>query len=266
MSSQLEGPDERHRYFLNGERVPGVTSTTGKAMDKPGLVWAAARETALWCAHHAGALHPETEESWVYEATRAHRTVWDESARRGQRLHVAAQKLVYGHAVPTVDPTTGEDWPEDEIRTAGQIARFMDQWRAAPVAVERPVFHVRDRWAGTLDLIADLKDGARWLLDYKTGKPNRNTGHGAYPKDAIQLAAYRHATHIQVATDAGDVQDRPMPAVDKTGIVWVQPDGYQLLPARSDDSLYRVFLSMLPVAAFVDETPAQSILPQVRPT
>src|SRR5262249_48622693 len=159
-----------------GDRIPGVTSTTGKAMEKPGLVWAAARETALWAVQHMGALHPETEESWVYEATRAHRTAWDESARRGSGLHRAAQHLTHGEPLPTTDPDTGQPWPDDEIRAAEALARWMDAWDADPVAVERPVFHIRHRWAGTLDLIAKLRDGNVWLLDYKTGKPNKKTG------------------------------------------------------------------------------------------
>lgn len=258
MTSILTGPDDRHRYFLNGRRAAGVTSTTGKAMDKPGLVWAAARETALWAVQHVGALDaPRNEESWVYEATRAHRTAWDASARRGTRLHRAAQCLIHGEPWPTTDED-GEAWPEDEIRSAEHLARFMDEWQAEPVAVERPVFHVRMNYAGTLDAIADLR-GVRWLLDYKTGKPSKTTGHGAYPKDALQLAAYRYATHLQVADDSGELFDRPMVEVERTGIVWVQPDGCQLLPARADRALWEVFLNMLPVAAFADEDPAQSI-------
>jgi hypothetical protein len=90
------------------------------------------------------------------------------------------------------------------------------------------------------------------LLDYKTGET------GIYPKDALQLAAYRHATHVQVLTEDG-LADIPMPKVDRAACIWVRPEGYELRPVRSDDLAYSIFLAMLPVARWQDWPREESV-------
>ena len=54
MTSRLTYDERWHRYALDGRRVPNVTTTIGKASEKPGLAYAAAREAALWALHHFG--------------------------------------------------------------------------------------------------------------------------------------------------------------------------------------------------------------------
>jgi hypothetical protein len=235
----------RHTYSLDGKRVPGVTTVIGKATDKPALVYASAREAATWAAANVEGLDILGPDQWVREAAGAPRRVWDSKAKRGTLLHEAARQLVAGDPLLPVD-ANGDQWPDDVIRSAETLARFMDQWDVEPVLSERPVFHEAHRWAGTIDLVADCRDGRRWLLDYKTGET------GIYPKDALQLATYRHATHVQVVTDAG-LEDRPMVAVDAVACVWVRPDGYEVIPVRADESSYDVFVHMLTVAAWVGE-------------
>jgi hypothetical protein len=232
-----------HQYSLDGARVPGVTTVINRALAKPGLVYAAAREAGLWAANHVAELDPGNVDPWVKSAAGAHRDVWDASARRGTLLHDAARQLVNGEPLTPVDEATGEQWPDDVIRSAEQLARFMDEWDAQPVLAERPVFHEVHKYAGTIDLVADLSDGNRWLLDYKTG------ASGVYPEHALQLAAYRYATHVQVLgdTDELELQDDRMPHTHRAGVVWVRPDGYQLIPVRADSAWFQVFLAMLPI-------------------
>jgi len=244
--------DERwHRYALDGRRVPNVTTTIGKASEKPGLAYAAAREAALWALHHFGEVDAMGESAWILAARDAHREVWNASAERGTRIHRAALQLVGGEPITPRDPDTGEPWPEDEMRSALHLAAFMDEWDVEPLAAERPLFNEVDLWAGTVDLVAKLRDGATWVLDYKTGS-------GVYPEHALQLATYRHATHIQV--DYGtELWDQPMFRTDRAGVVHVRPDGYRLVPVRSDEGLYDVFRHMIPVAEWAAEKPAQSV-------
>lgn len=240
MTSRLTFSEKSHTYALDGKRVPGVTTIIRNATDKPALPPAAAKETALWAAINTESLAGMGPDQWVRSASAAYRDVWNASAKRGTLLHEAARQLVRGDPLQPADPETGEVWPDDVIRSAEQLAKFMDQWDAQPVLAERPVFHDAHHWAGTVDLVADLRDGRRWLLDYKTGK-------GVYPETSVQLAAYRHASHVQVLTD-GEPEDRAMPRVDRAGVVWVRPDGYELRPVRADITVYQVFLRMIDVS------------------
>jgi hypothetical protein len=242
MSSRLVFSPGRHTYALDGIRVPGVTTVINRATDKPQLVHASAREAATWAAANMEALSILGVDAWIRQAAGAPRQVWNGKARRGTLLHEAARQLIAGDPLTPVD-AEGEAWPDDVIRSAEQLARFMDEWDAQPVLAERPVFHEHHGWAGTIDLVADLRDGRRWLLDYKTGET------GIYPKDSLQLSAYRHATHVQVETPEG-LADIPMPKVDRTACIWVRPEGYELRPVRTDEESYAVFLAMLPVAAW----------------
>lgn len=242
MSSRLVYSDRGHTYSLDGKRVPGVTTVIRNATPKDALAPAAARETALWAAVNVAALDTLGTDQWVRTASSAYRDAWAAKRDLGTRVHVAAQRMVAGEHVIPADPDTGEAWGDDERRMVEQVARFMDEWKVQPLAVERPVFNDDDRWAGTVDLVARLVDGRRWLIDFKTG------GSGIWPEHAVQLAAYRHATHLQVERQPDTLDDWPMPAVDACACVWVRPDGYELRPVRADAALYDVFRSMLPVA------------------
>jgi hypothetical protein len=220
-----------------------VTTIIRKATAKDALPPAAAKETALWAAANVDALESLGTDKWVKTAAGAYRDVWNAKANLGTRLHEAARQLVAGELLTPADPDTGEAWPDDERRMAEVLAKFMDQWDVTPMAAERPVFNDEDMWAGTLDLVARMRDGRRWLIDYKTGES------GIWPETSLQLAAYRHATHVQVETP-DELADWPMPQVDECAALWVRPDGYELRPVRADRAVYDVFLAMRPVAAW----------------
>jgi hypothetical protein len=252
VTSRLVFTPSRHTYALDGKRVPGVTTIIRKATAKDALPPAAAKETALWAAANVDALTSLGADTWVKTAAGAYRDVWNARATLGTRLHEAARQLVSGTELTPVDPDTGEVWPDDEQRMAQHLARFMDEWDVTPLAAERPVYNDTDRWAGTLDLVARMRDGRRWLVDYKTG------ASGIWPETSLQLAAYRHATHVQVETNDG-LADWPMPQVDECAALWVRPDGYELRPVRADRRVYDVFLSMMPVADWASWKREQSV-------
>jgi hypothetical protein len=251
MTSRLTFSERGHTYALDGKRLPGVTTIIRNATDKPALVNAAAKEAGIWAAANMEALAILGTDTWVRQAAAAPRTVWRAKASRGTLLHEAARQLVRGDPLAPANEA-GEVWPDDVIRSAEQLARFMDEWDAQPVLAERPVFHEAHGWAGTLDLVADLRDGRRWLLDYKTGET------GVYPETSVQLAAYRHASHVQEATEDGP-EDRPMVQVDRAGVVWVRPDGYELRPVRADVTVYQIFLRMMAVSAWASWPREESV-------
>lgn len=256
MPSRLEFNPGNHTYKLDGHRVPGVTTAIKRNEEKGGLAPAAAKLTALYAAENPAPQGAAARAKWVDEAKAHYRMVWNAQRDKGIFLHDAARQLIDGTPLRPAD-ADGVAWPDDVIASAKQLARFMDDFNAQPILAERPVFHDVHFWAGTLDLVALLNDGKRWLLDYKTGK-------GIYPSMALQAAAYRHATHVQILTESGDLIDRPMVAVDRAGVIHIQDDGYQLIPIRSDDLVYRRFLHTLPLADFWSWKPSATVGDPIR--
>ena len=221
-----------HHYALNGERIPGVTSAIG-VMDKPALVNAAAKEAATWAANNPDQLQALGFETFVKTATDYPREKWRQSADLGRDIHASADKLV----------TTGEapDVPEAQLPYVRQAADFLDTMGVEAIASERAVFH--DTWAygGRIDLLASIR-GSVWLLDFKTG------ASGVWKEHAMQQAAYRFASHMQGPDP--DSPDEAMVPVSHAGIVWVRPDGWQLVPVRADRDMWQWFLATLALYQF----------------
>jgi hypothetical protein len=241
VSSRLIGPSGRwHEYSLDGERVLSVTGVINKSTSKGGLAPAAAKETALWCATHASELRAAMSEAeWIEQAKGAHRRAWDRSRDDGTQVHSIAQRLIYGEPVETSDPTTGELYSDDVVRMGAQVARFMDVWGVSPDTslVEQAAFHETLRYAGTFDLCGTLRDGQRWLIDYKTG------ASGVWPETALQLTAYSRCTHVRI----GD-RDMLMPPVDRCAALSVRPDRWELVPVKSDEVTWQAFVHAIDVA------------------
>lgn len=222
----------RHVYALNGERIPGVTTCLGQ-LAKPALVNAAAREAAIWAANNPDQLTALGHETFVKTASEAPRRVWDEAATLGRDIHAHADKLA----------TTGEapDVPEAQLPYVMQAADFLDSMGVETIASERACWHESFFYAGRYDLVATIR-GSIWLLDFKTGKS------GVWPEMALQQAAYRFCTHQQ--GPAADSEDEPMPPIAHCGIVWVRPEGWQLVPVRADRDVWQAFLATLPLYQF----------------
>jgi hypothetical protein len=247
MSTRLVYSEGRHTYSLDGERVPSVTTVIGKATGKPGLIKWSARLAAEWCADHHADMELLGSAEWTATATRASDRARDLAAAEGTALHKMAEALLYGDALPMTLPN-GDPVPDHVRRSAEQIARFLDTWQVDPVVHEAAVFHEDHRWAGRLDLVADLSDGARWLIDWKTG------ASGVWPEASLQLAAYAAATHVQV----GD-RDMLMTPISRAGCVWVRPDGWELIPVRIGPEVYDVFRHAMAVAAWVSQRREDSV-------
>jgi hypothetical protein len=228
--SRLVFQAQGHRYALDGKACPSVTTITGM-LDKPAIPRWAAKGAATWAANNPEQLAALGFQGFVSQAAAAPWAARDKAAERGTRIHAAAEALITTGAVEPAD---------DEDRTLIEYAAdFLDRWDARPVITEAMVYH-DDPWfpyAGRLDSIADLRDGSRWLLDYKTG--------GVYREVALQLAAYRGCSHW-----VDGETDRPMPDVDRCGVVHIRPDGWHLIPVEADATALRAFMSLLTVYPF----------------
>lgn len=245
MSSRLVVTGGRwHTYSLDGVRVPSVTGIINKAVAKPGLVNWSARLAAEWAAAHQEEYAQLGEQQWIAQAAKAADRARDAAANAGKQVHAIAQQLVYGAPVETRDAETGEPYEDDVVRMGSQVAHFMDRWDVSPddALVELPVFNEEHGYAGTFDLCATLRDRASWLIDYKTG------GSGVWNEVALQLTAYSRATHVQVAD-----RDLLMRPVERCGALWVRPDGWELMPVKSDDVQWRAFVHAIHVAAWAGQ-------------
>ena len=232
MASALVYADSHHSYTLNGEHAPSVTTCLG-VLNKPALVPWGALIGARWAQDNPGLLDQLGPADWEKLAKAQPNKVRDTASKIGSDLHAHAEKLA----------TTGEapDVPETDLQMVLQAADFLDSTGAETITSERAVYHDTWHYAGRLDLVATIH-GQVWLLDFKTG------ASGVWPEMALQQAAYRFATHMQATTPNGD--DVPMVPIARAGIVWVRPDGWQLIPVRADRDSWHAFLATIPLYRF----------------
>lgn len=236
--------DAKHFYTagypdIQQGRVPGITTVIG-VLDKPALVGWAKRETAIaalrnWDAVRAMveqyppsgelAFHPAVS---FLKATPGYQR--DAAADLGTRVHAIAEAVAKGEK-PRVDDDTMA-FAEAYIRD------FLEPYKPKFHALytEAMVYHSGADgsslpYGGTMDTFCEI-DGTVWLIDYKTTKS------GAYPETALQLAAGRFAEFIG---RAGDPKRYPVPNVGRCGVLWVRPEGAELIPYRVTAREFQAF-------------------------
>ncbi|MGI5153627.1 hypothetical protein [Microbispora sp. CA-102843] len=218
-----------HSYLLDGEKIPGVTTLIGDGFPKSGLINWAADTVAAHAVDNWDEIAGLTPSERLKRLAKAHTAVRDAAGVRGTRVHKLAEALTRGEEVDVPDELAGH---------VESCVRFLDEWQAEQVLVERPIFSRRYRYGGSPDLVADLADGKRWLLDWKTN------AKGPYGDMAFQLSAYRFADFY--LDDEG--RQIPMPEVDEVGVVWLRADGYDLYPFEAGPEVFRQFLYIAQVA------------------
>lgn len=221
-----------HIYILDGQRCPGSTTIMG-ALPKPLAKWGAEKVAEL-AVNEWSRLARLPIAARLKELEAAPWRDLDHAAVQGTAVHRYAQSLADGHTLTL---------PGDVAGYVKACRAFFSDWQVQPVLSEVPVFSRKHRYGGSLDLIADLADGKRWLLDYKTGK-------SIWGDTGLQLASYRYADFY--LNEAGSECD--IPEVDECGVVWVRPDGtYELHPYTANRSVFRVFLALKEVYLAQDD-------------
>jgi hypothetical protein len=232
MTLRRIGQGSRHRYELDGEPCAGVTTILQNGYPKPALIGWAANTTAAYAVEHWSELAELGLVARLDLLKRARNLDRGEAANRGTQVHALAQQLARGATVDVPEPLAG---------IVDSYLRFAEEWQVRELLVEASCGSRRPRYAGTLDLVAELVGDQRWLLDFKTGAKDPR-----YPDTALQLAAYRHA---EFYLDAQGIE-QPMLEVDRAGIVWLRADGYDLIPVETGKDVYRTFLYVREVAAY----------------
>lgn len=224
MTDGLKFYPRSHRYKLDGQWVPGVTTLIKKGLPSPALIYWAAKTVAEWVADNDAALEQMRHMGRAPLVAALKEVPWekrDQAAVRGTDVHALAEQVVNG------DPV---DIPEHLIGYVQGYVDWLDKTDLKPHSTERPVGSRMWRYAGTYDLIAELW-GETWLLDVKTAS-------GVYGNNALQLAAYAGA---EFYVDADGVE-RPMPKIDRLGVLHVQDGETTLYPIVDRDNAWKDWL------------------------
>jgi len=221
-----------HQHFLDGERVPGVTTITGDGVPKPALIDWVGRATAGYAIDHWHELAKlpvsvrlRRLEKARFEETRA-------AGARGTKVHELAARYVIGDEIVIPDELRGH---------VEACIAFLEEWRPRELLIETTVVNRRWRYMGRLDLVAIMGQPERcYVLDWKTA------ASGVWSETALQLAAYAHCeTYLDANGD-----EQPMPHIEAGAAVWLRADGYDVIPVDISDETFRMFLYAQQIAAF----------------
>lgn len=212
-----------HSYEIDGRKADGVTTLIGDGIPKPALVNWAANTTAAYAVDHWDALDDMSPSQRLERLKKARYLDLDKAAKRGTEVHGIAEKLAHGEEVEVPDELAGH--------IASAVA-FLDEWKPKTILTETVVASRKWGYAGTFDYLAELPDGSRPLLDWKTSRS------GIYGEAAIQIGAYANAdVYLN-----GDGEEVP---IEELGIthglaVWVRADGYSVYELDLDKG-FRIF-------------------------
>lgn len=220
-----------HSYWIDGAKVPGVTTLISGGLPKPALVNWAARQAAELAVNEWDTLAELPPATRLARLAKAHEASRNKAAVRGTRIHALADALSRGEKVAVPDELAGH---------VESCVSFLDTFGVRTLMTEFPVLSRRWSYGGTGDLAAVLEalGDETWMLDYKT------SASGAYGDTAFQLTAYGHGEFTIDAAGA----EAPLPHFDRYGVVWLRGDGFDLYPYEAGDEVFREFLYIAQVA------------------
>jgi len=231
-----------HSYWLDGTRVPGVTTIIGKTLPKPALPYWSAKSVAEYVVANTAEVADMVTRMGPRAAVAALKEIpWqrrDDAAVRGTEVHALAERVIHGQEVTVPEHIAGYVFGH---------ARFIDAFDVQPVATETPVASRAIWYAGTPDAFVTFGRGPfagrAALLDWKTSS-------GVYGETGLQTAAYARAEFM------GTDEELPVPAVDFLGVVHVTPEGSLLYPladgAKAIDDLFLTFRHLAWLAGRLD--------------
>ncbi len=214
-----------HSYYLDGQKLPGVTTILGDGLAKPALVAWGINTTAGYAVDHwadLGELTPSQRMEKLKKAPYADR---DAAAKRGTEVHRLGEALARGDEVVKPDELAGH---------VESYLKFLNEFDPEPVLLETACVNT-GKWpyAGTFDAIFDFPKWGRRLVDIKTARS------GVFPDNALQLAAYRNASYYAGPDDGWELH--PMPEVNGCAVIHVRADGYDLVPVETGPDVFRAF-------------------------
>lgn len=218
-----------HSYFLDGDSTIGVTTALREGFPKPALIGWAANTTRDYAVDHWDELAAVGPAERIKRLSKARYDDRDIAGQRGTDIHTFAAKMARGEEV---------DVPEELLGHVDSDLKFLEDWEVDELLVEAIVLNRRFGYMGTLDIVAVIRGGERWLIDRKTARS------GVFDENALQLAAYRYAESF---IDE-DGNEQSMYEVDHCGVAWIRADGYDLIPVEAGPEEFRIFLYALGIA------------------
>ena len=216
-----------HRYKIDGEWAPGVTSIIGKTKPKQLTGWAAGLVGEhiynLWDTDSLVPLMQEGRDAYIAWARALPNQRRDQAGERGTSIHDAAEKLAAGEDV---------DIPPHLNGAVTAAARFMDEMDWQPTLSESVVANRTLWYCGKIDGLGTAQ-GVPSLIDWKSGGR-------IYDDVAYQMEAY---ARCEVYLD-GHGNENPMPVVERHLAVHLTDDGYSVHPLESSDDLWEQFKAM----------------------
>lgn len=242
MSTGLKFYPTSHRYRLDGAWVPGVTTLIGKGLPKPAIPYWAAKSVAEFVADNRGDVESMWDKGRGPMVAYLKETPWqkrDDAAARGTEVHDLAERVVNGESVQV---------PEHLADLVTGYVEWLDAFQVEPILTEQAAANRKWQYAGKFDAIVRMGNGplagATVLVDWKTSK-------GVYGETGLQTAAY---ARCEFYGEDGD--EHPMPAIDATAVVHIQPGEstcYALSPTpEAIDQAFKVFSHIAYVANNTD--------------
>lgn len=249
-------PDS-HRYKVGDKWVEWSPSKVLKVLDKPGLVAWAANLASDWLLDLFDQ-NGQVSRLQIDQARRKHKERSEEGKDYGKEIHAWIKDYVeFKLGRKEAEPAQPAD---SDVKNAiiaflkwvkGDDVRFVDS--------EKVVYHKKDKWAGTLDIL--FTRGANGedhkiihLGDFKSGNPSkiwdakahRTIGFTYYPEHAFQTSAYEDADMLESGVVFGD---RLVVYLGKKTAefspFWI--------PAANHKADYGVFRALIPVAARLEQ-------------
>lgn len=209
-----------HSYFDGDTKLPGVTTVLDATLPKKALIEWAGRTTANYAIDFWSELAELPPSKRLERLNKARFEEKDKAARRGTEVHALGEQLVKGEEVQVPEELTGH---------VQNYVRFLDEWEPEPVAVEVVLANRAIGYAGTADLICDMR-GTRWLLDLKTARS------GIFPETALQLCAYsRSEIYLCSKREEHAMADL---GIERVGAIHVRADGFDLYPLEVGDDVW----------------------------
>lgn len=234
-----------------GDRLRSVTTILDQGTSKPQLIfWAG--NTVADCAMEflpklvRASRTPDTSrEAWDW-LRRAHTRKKEERGEVGTAVHRLIEAHILGQPVPS-DLLNDEELKPYLEQFLAFVGDFAVEFTASEMVVANP----GDGWAGTLDFMLrsriiaeqlDIDPALDLMGDTKTG--GELDVKGVYPEAGMQMAAYRKAK-VAWLRDGTKVD---MPTTAAGIVLHLRPEGYRVIPVRSDDEVYAKFLHVKEVA------------------
>ena len=219
-----------------------VSVTTAlNALPKEALPYWAAKVTAetavdkLELLNNLAADDPEAAIKWLKGAPWGSR---DKAADAGTAIHEIVEFDAVGN-------TEGAEYLMSQLNPVGrakatQARDFFSRGAVSIEHVEFVTYHTDLMYAGTGDFIVKmetvglpgvLKQEQTAILDLKTGK-------SIWPEAALQIAAYRYASHM---VDLSTAEMKPMPEVDGGLVLHVTEKSWSLIPVDVSEASFEIF-------------------------